>query len=353
MLGISRLSLFLWSLFLVCAGGQRLWSGDMGALLEDERNTISIFEKNARSVVYITNKALRRDFFTLDVMAIPQGTGSGFVWDKKGHIVTNFHVIQGAAIISVTLADRTTWEAKVVGTAPNKDLAVLKIDAPAVKLHPLVPGDSSTLKVGQKVLAIGNPFGLDQTLTVGIVSALGREIKSVTNRTIHNVIQTDAAINPGNSGGPLLDSRGRLIGINTAIYSPTGTNAGIGFAVPVNTIIRIVPQLIRYGRVIRPSLGINVINEAIAKRLGIPGIIIHSVIPGSGAAKAGLRGLSRDAYGRLVLGDIIVGIDGKKVTNLDELSYILESHKVGDEVELLVIRNKDLYKVKVKLVAGE
>lgn len=227
-----------------------------GELTADERNTVEIFALTSPSVVHITTARQALNLFTLNVLEIPQGTGSGFVWDEAGHVVTNFHVIQGADAARVTLADQSTWRAKLVGVYPDRDLAVLRIDAPPERLHPIPIGESKGLKVGQKVLAIGNPFGLDQSLTTGVVSALNREIESITGRTIRGVIQTDAAINPGNSGGPLLDSAGRLIGVNTAIYSPSGASAGIGFAIPVDEVNRIVPRLIREGRIRRPVLGI-------------------------------------------------------------------------------------------------
>ncbi|MCP4712937.1 MAG: trypsin-like serine protease, partial [Planctomycetes bacterium] len=221
----------------------------------EEANTIEIYKKARRSVVYVTNVTLRRDFFSLNVHQIPQGAGSGFIWDDSGIVVTNYHVVHGASRVTITLYDHSNWNAEVVGLAPSKDIAVLRIDAPRSKIKALPLGNSSQLEVGRKVLAIGNPFGLDTTLTVGVVSALGREIDSMLDRKIHNVIQTDAAINPGNSGGPLLNSLGQLIGINTAIYSPSGASVGIGFAIPVNTVKKIVPQLIRHGRIIRPIIG--------------------------------------------------------------------------------------------------
>src|SRR5213078_1590310 len=244
----------------------------------DEQATIDVFSKFARSVVHITSLETHRNRMKLDVAEIPQGTGSGFVWDQEGHIVTNFHVVQMGDRASVTLNDNTTYPATIVGTAPDKDIAVLHIDAPPSKLLPLPLGQSATLKVGQKVLAIGNPFGLDQTLTTGVVSGLGREIKSVTQRSIFDVIQTDASINPGNSGGPLLDSSGRLIGINTAIYSPSGANAGIGFAVPVDTVNAIVPQLLKYGKVTRPGLGIERVPDQTVMQSGIDGVVILRVV---------------------------------------------------------------------------
>src|SRR6185295_3452494 len=241
-----------------------------GDLLGDEKSTITLFRQASPSVVNITAIGVERDLFTLNLYQIPQGTGSGFVWDTNGDIITNVHVSQNADAAQVTLADQSNWRARVVGTAPDKDLAVLRIDAPANRLHPIPIGTSKDLQVGQSVFAIGNPFGLDQTLTTGVISALNREIESVTRRPIQGVIQSDAAINPGNSGGPLLDSAGRLIGVNTAIYSPSGASAGIGFAIPVDTVNRIVPRLIRDGRFIRPALGVTAGSESLAKVLGAP-----------------------------------------------------------------------------------
>jgi S1-C subfamily serine protease len=289
-------------------------------------------------VVYITNIEVHRNLFSLNVYEIPQGTGSGFIGDKEGRIVTNYHVIESASRGEVTLADQSTWKATLVGVAADKDLAVLQIAAPADVLQPLLIGESNNLLVGQKVFAIGNPFGLDQTITAGIVSALGREIKAITGRTIQGVIQTDAAINPGNSGGPLLDSAGRLIGVNTAIYSPSGGSAGIGFAVPVDVVNRVVPEIIRYGRVIRPGLGISVANDSIATRLGITGVLIINVQPGSSADEAGLKETMRNR-GEIVLGDVIVAINGAPVTNFDDLRNRMDLYRVGDKVALTVIRS--------------
>jgi len=319
-----------------------------GDLAEDEKNTIEIFQSISPSVVYITSVELRRNLFTLNIYEIPKGTGSGFVWDREGRIVTNYHVIEDAGRIEVTLSDNTTWKAVLVGTAPDKDIAVLQISVPAEELTPIPVGDSKNLLVGQKVFAIGNPFGLDQTMTSGIVSALGREIKSVTERTIHGVIQTDAAINPGNSGGPLLDSAGRLIGVNTAIYSPSGANAGIGFAVPVEVVNRVVPEIIRYGRTIRPGIGIAIAHDSLAERLGIEGILIINVQKGSTAQTAGLRG-TKQRGGEIILGDIIVDINGTAIRNYDELRNEFDRYKVGDSVTLGIIRNKKKISVPVTL----
>ena len=323
-----------------------------GDLAADEKNAIEVFERVGPSVVYITSIELRRNFFSLNVYEIPKGTGSGFIWDSEGRIVTNFHVIEDASRVEVTLADNTTWKAALVGVAPDKDLAVLQIGAPADKLRPIPVGESANLRVGQRVYAIGNPFGLDQTMTQGIVSALGREIKSVTGRTIRGVIQTDASINPGNSGGPLLDSAGRLIGVNTAIYSPSGASAGIGFAVPVDVVNQVVPDLIRYGRLIRPGLGIMVANRRITERLGIEGVLVVNVQPGSAADKAGLRG-TRQFGGQIVLGDIIKAIDGKPVRDYDEMRAVLDGYKVGDVVELIVLRGEEVVTLTVTLEAVE
>lgn len=319
-----------------------------GDLAGDERNTIELFQTASPAVVYITTIEVRRSLFSLNIYELPSGTGSGFIWDADGHVVTNYHVIQEASRFEVTLADQTTWKGKLVGVAPDKDLAVLHIDAPRHKLKPIPVGESENLLVGQKVFAIGNPFGLDQTITSGIVSALNREIQAVTGRTIQGVIQTDAAINPGNSGGPLLDSAGRLIGVNTAIYSPSGGSAGIGFAVPVDAVNRVVPELIRHGRVIRPGLGVSIANEQIMKRLDIKGVLIINTQPGSAADKAGLQG-TKQIGNDIVLGDIIVAIDGKPVKNYDDLFNILDTYKVGDAVLIDVKRNNSLLQITVTL----
>jgi S1-C subfamily serine protease len=310
-----------------------------GELSADERSTIQLFRQASPSVVNITAIGVQRDFFTLNLYQIPQGTGSGFVWDTTGNIITNFHVIQNADVAQVTLADQSNWKARVVGVAPDKDLAVLRIDAPANRLRPIPIGTSKDLQVGQSVFAIGNPFGLDQTLTTGVISALNREIESVTRRPIQGVIQSDAAINPGNSGGPLLDSAGRLIGVNTAIYSPSGASAGIGFAIPVDTVNRIVPELIRSGRITRPGLGVQIADEQITQRLGVTGILVVDVVRGGAAAKAGIQPTRRDAEGRLRLGDVIVAVDGKKVTTPNDLYLLLEKYKVGDAVNLTLLRD--------------
>ncbi|MDD2465025.1 MAG: trypsin-like peptidase domain-containing protein [Desulfobulbus sp.] len=321
-----------------------------GDLASDEQNTIDIFRNSAPSVAYITSIAVRRDFFSLNAYEIPQGTGSGFIWDKQGRIVTNYHVISDANRLEVTLADHSSWKAVLVGAAPDRDLAVLQINAPADKLRPISLGESKNLLVGQKVFAIGNPFGLDQTLTTGVVSALGREIKAVTGRTIHDVIQTDAAINPGNSGGPLLDSAGRLIGVNTAIYSPSGASSGIGFAVPVGEVNRVVPQIISKGKLIRPGLGITLANRRLTEELGLEGVMVLKVLPGSTASKAGLRGATQVREG-LVLGDIILAVNGKAIQDYDSLRDELERHAVGEQVTLTVMRDSADVELQVQLEA--
>ena len=315
--------------------------GDLG---EDEKATIKLFEETSPSVVFITTINLRRDFFSTNIYKMPAGTGSGFIWDPDGHIVTNYHVIKGADEAQITLWDQSTWDAKLVGVEPDKDLAVLKIKAPDDRLKPIKIGESKNLLVGQKAFAIGNPFGFDQTLTTGVISALGREIESVTRRPITGVIQTNAAINPGNSGGPLLDSAYRLIGINTAIYSPTGSYAGIGFAVPVDTINRIVPQLIEYGKVIKPGLGINIAPDSfVSTRLNTSGVLILNVIEGGGAEKAGLKATTQSANGKISLGDIIKKVEGKNVEDSSDLFRILDDKVVGDTVNVTVDRDgKDL-----------
>jgi len=320
-----------------------------GNLAEDEKNSIDVFRSTSGSVVYITSIELRRSLFSLNVYEIPQGTGSGFVWDKSGRIVTNLHVINDANRVEVTLADHSLWKGTLVGTAPDKDIAVLQISAPAEKLHPIPVGESRNLLVGQKVYAIGNPFGLDQTMTAGIVSALNREIKSITGRTIQGVVQTDAAINPGNSGGPLLDSAGRLIGINTAIYSPSGGSSGIGFAVPVEVVNRVVPEIIRYGHVIRPGIGITTIgDERVMKRLGLDGVLIVSVEPGSSAAAAGLKP-TRQLQDEIIIGDIIEKVNGRKIKNYDDLRNEMDRYHVGDKVNLGVLRDSTHIEVQVTL----
>lgn len=321
-----------------------------GELAADEMNTIDVFRENSPSVVYVTSIAVRRGLFSLNAVEIPQGTGSGFIWDDSGRIVTNYHVISDANRVQVTMADNTTWKAVLVGAAPDKDIAVLQISAPRHLLRPIAIGKSSDLLVGQKVYAIGNPFGLDQTITSGIISALNREIKSQTGRLITGVIQTDAAINPGNSGGPLLDSAGRLIGVNTAIYSPSGAYAGIGFAVAVDIVNTIVPQLIQHGRVIRPGIGATLADDRLTSRLGVEGILIINVERGSPAEKAGLRPTTETRDG-IVLGDIITAVAGVAVGSYEELRTELERYQIGSEITLTILRHGALLDVLLRLEA--
>ena len=315
----------------------------------EEQANIALFERLSPSVVYVTNLAERRVGFSMDVATIPQGSGSGFVWDKKGTIVTNFHVVKDAQNVQVTLSDGSVWAAKPVGFEPDKDLAVISIDAPADKLTPIPVGRSGDLRVGQKVLAIGNPFGFDHTLTTGVISGLDREIQAMTGRPIQGVIQTDAAINPGNSGGPLLDSRGRLIGINTAIYSPSGAYAGIGFAVPVDTVGRLIPEILKDGKATKPGLGVQIASSAVTRRLQIEGVLILRVVPGGPADQIGLRPTARARDGSVVLGDILVGLNDKPLKDADDLYRALDPLKVGDKVTLEVLRDGKTEKVETRL----
>ena len=326
-----------------------------GDLAADEKATIELFEKSRASVVYITTAQLVRDVWTRNVFSVPRGTGSGFIWDDAGHVVTNFHVIQGASEATVKLADGRDYQAALVGASPAHDIAVLKIGV-GFKRPPAVPvGTSTDLKVGQKVFAIGNPFGLDWTLTTGIVSALDRSLPGEAGGpTIDHLVQTDAAINPGNSGGPLLDSAGRLIGINTAIYSPSGASAGIGFAVPVDTVMRVVPQLIKSGKYIRPALGIEVdeqLNQRLLALTGGKGVFVLRVIPGSAAHKAGLAGVEVTPQG-IVPGDRIIDVDGKATDDVAKLLARLDDRKVGDVVVLSVERAGKSREVRVELQPG-
>lgn len=319
-----------------------------GNLAEDEKNTIELFQAASPAVVYITSIEVRRSIFSLNVYEIPQGTGTGFVWDKEGRIVTNYHVIGDASRVEVTLADNSVHKGVLVGAAPDKDIAVLQIAASPEQLLPLPIGDSENLQVGQKVFAIGNPFGLDHTITAGIVSALDREINAATGRTIQGVIQTDAAINPGNSGGPLLDSAGLLIGVNTAIYSPSGGSAGIGFAVPVDVVNRVVPEIIRYGRVIRPGIGITVASERIAERFEINGVLVINVQSGSAAEQAGIRA-TRQSREEIILGDIIQAVNNEAVESYNDLRNEIDKFQIGDEVTLSILRGEEHLQVSLRL----
>ncbi len=315
------------------------------SLIEHEKNTIEVFEKNRFSVVNISSLKTAKDFWTMDVHEIPAGVGSGFVWDSQGHIVTNFHVAQGADNYLITFYnDPKQYKAKHVGGYPFKDIAVLKLVEMPKTLIPIVPGNSKNLLIGQKAVAIGNPFGLDSTVTQGIVSALNRKINGIGGVTINGIIQTDAAINPGNSGGPLIDSRGMVIGMNTMIYSGSGTSSGVGFAIPINTINQIVPQLIKDGKVTRPGLGIGVMENPYGE-----GMCITYIKKGSPAYTAGLRGILIDKFGRRRIGDIIISIDDKTTNSYDEIYNILENYKISDVVEITYLRNNEKKKLKLKL----
>jgi S1-C subfamily serine protease len=320
---------------------------------EDEANSTEIFRRASPAVVFVTSKALRRNFFGPNILEIPRGSGSGFIWEESGLIVTNFHVIAGADRLTVTLQDQTEYDAEVIGVAPEKDLAVLRIEDPPEGLIGLPLGDSSELSVGRKVLAIGNPFGLDTTLTTGIVSALGREIQSASNRKIRGVIQTDAAINPGNSGGPLLNSLGQLIGVNTAIYSPSGASAGIGFAIPVNTVRDVIPQLISYGRILRPIAGLELASDRWINRYRIKGVPVVRVYPGLPAEQAGLTGAKRNSRGEIVLGDIIVQINDKPVRTNDDYFSAIEALESGDTALIKTKRGDEDRQYKVKLTESQ
>jgi len=319
------------------------------SLSQDEKNNIQIFKRASPSIVFVTTSEVREDFFSLNVYERPRGAGTGFIWDRRGIIVTNFHVINGASKVYVTLANQKRYSARVIGRDPDKDLAVLKIDNFSSNLASLPLGNSNDLQVGRKVLAIGNPFGLDTTLTTGVISALGREIASENGRKIRGLIQTDAAINPGNSGGPLLDSKGRVIGVNTAIYSPTGGNVGIGFAIPISTVKKIIPQLIQNGKVIRPAIGIAAMPDYWLKRFNLTGVGIMNVDPRMPAGRAGLKGAKRNQFGDIVLGDVITEVNGVKLKSIDDLLHELEGYQIGKSVTLTIIRNNRIKKVKMKL----
>lgn len=313
-----------------------------GSLSSTEKTNIEIFQRTSPSVVYITTLSNTLNYWTRDITRIPQGTGSGFIWDTYGHIITNYHVLRGASAIKIHLSDQRTFDAAFIGASLDHDIAVLRIPIGIPMPQPLSIGTSNDLQVGQITYAIGNPFGLDQTLTTGVVSALNRSLHNDNGSIIEGLIQTDAAINPGNSGGPLLDSAGRLIGINTAIFSPSGAYAGIGFAVPVDTVNRIVPQIIAKGNYQRPKLGITIneeLNKIITKQLGTTGVAVIEVKPNSSADVAGLVGIDI-IDNSIVSADIIVGIDNNPVDSIKTLLSTLEKYDTGDRVELKMMRNK-------------
>ncbi len=322
-----------------------------GDLADNEKSTINIFNHTSPSVVFISTNKIVRNFWTRDARKVPKGTGSGFIWDDLGHVVTNYHVIEGASEANIRLNDGRTYQATLVGVSPNHDLAVLQINV-SFDLPPAVPvGTSEDLQVGQSVFAIGNPFGLDHTLTSGIVSALNRSLSADSDLIINNLIQTDAAINPGNSGGPLLDSAGRLIGINTAIYSPSGAYAGIGFAIPVDTVNRVIPQLIAHGHYTRPSIGISMdenINSQITAQLDIQGVAVLEISPNSAATNAKLQSARVTRFG-ITLGDIILSVNDKKITSVKSLLAELDNYKVGDSVVLGVLRADSIMKIHLVL----
>jgi 2-alkenal reductase len=316
-----------------------------GELADFEKATIEIFNRAAPSVVYIFTENAVRGFF--GTSEIRQGAGSGFLWDQHGHIVTNFHVVQGAQRIQVRLDSGEALEATYVGGSQDHDLAVVRLRSMPANIQPIPVGISSDLQVGQAVFAIGNPFGLSRTLTTGVISALDRRLPTAAGREVVGVIQTDAAINPGNSGGPLMDSAGRLIGVNTAIISGSGNSAGIGFAVPVDVINQVVPQLIAKGKVPRPGIGIVVLNEEIAASLGVMGVVIDRVMPGSSADQVGLEGID---YRNRLLGDVILTVDGQAVNNIAEFVRLMQRYDVGQSVILKVRRADQVREVTVKIM---
>ncbi len=328
-----------------------------GAFTADEQAIMALFERARDSVVFISTRQEVRDFWTRNVLSVPRGNGSGFIWDEHGHVVTNFHVIKGASEAMVKLADGGEQKATLVGMSPAHDLAVLKIKQPHQPPRAVPLGSSHDLRVGQSVYAIGNPFGLDWTLTRGLISALDRSLDGGGGESIEHLIQTDAAINPGNSGGPLLDSAGRLIGVNTLIYSPSGASAGVGFSVPVDTVNRVVPQLIATGKYVRPTLGVEVdegLNQLLTGRARVKGIVILRVTPGSAAAAAGLRGARVEQNGRTVTpGDIIIAVDGAEVESVARLLGRLDDHRVGDTVRLTVLRDGQRTEVAVTLQGAQ
>jgi S1-C subfamily serine protease len=325
-----------------------------GELAADEQATIEIFKRTSPSVVFITTLSRYVSPWTRNVREVPQGNGSGFIWDENGHVVTNWHVVREASAAQVRLNDSRVYKAVLVGASPEHDLAVLRINVPFNRPPPVPIGTSEDLQVGQKAIAIGNPFGLDYTLTTGVLSALNRSIDTEEGRAIDNLIQTDAAINPGNSGGPLIDSAGRLIGINTAIFSPSGAYAGIGFAVPIDTVNRVVPRLIAEGRYVRPALGVQVDDDAsklVTKELGVSGVLVLRVTPGSAADKAGIQETRLTRDGDILPGDIIQRVGAHAVADVGDLLDALDRFSIGDEVSVTVYRDGKNLEVSMVLEA--
>lgn len=322
-----------------------------GDLASDEQSTIDIFRENTDSVVYISTSERFLNVYTNSVTEVPSGTGTGFIWDENGHIVTNHHVIKGNKTANVRLSNQKMYVADVIGSSPRHDLAVLRLRKPDATPRPLQIGQSENLLVGQKVFAIGNPFGLDKTMTTGIISALGRSLDEGTGG-LDDLIQTDAAINPGNSGGPLLDSAGRLIGVNVAIYSPSGASAGIGFSIPVDTVNRVVPNLIENGRYLRLIVGISsndTVNEMLEEERAIKGLLILRVVEGSPADRAGLIPTVVRS-GDVLLGDVIRKVDGEEINKMGDLLDVLETKTLNQVVTLEVLRQgKEVVEIPVKL----
>lgn len=315
-------------------------------LLESEKNTISVYDNIADSVVFVQNIQLARTWF-YGTVEIPRGAGSGFVWDKQGHIITNYHVVKDGSsfLVSFKSQDKSKknykqYRAKVVGTVPHQDVAILKLIEKPSRLHPIKPGVSKNLIVGQKAIAIGNPFGLQHTLTTGVISALDRQIEGISGNKIYNMIQTDAAINQGNSGGPLIDSQGKIIGMNTVIFSPSGASAGVGFAVPIDTIKRTMKRFKKFGRVTHPRIGVKLLPDHIKERFGIEkGTVITHVDRNGPADKAGLKGITQDRRGRYKIGDIILSVNNERINSYEDIYHILDKYQIGDKIKLKYLRN--------------
>jgi len=343
---IIRLFLFSGAAWLALAA-----SAPGAQLTEDEINTIDIVKKTKNSVVFVVNIQRVQDLFFFE-QEVPRGSGSGFIWDDRGHIVTNFHVTEEGDKFSISFPNQEQRQARLIGYDPAKDIAVLKLDGDLKGLQPLTAGTSKDLQVGQKVVAIGNPFGFDHTVTKGIVSALGRKIPGAGGVSIQNMIQTDASINPGNSGGPLLNSSGELIGMNTMIISPSGASSGVGFAVPVDTIKKIVPELIEHGKVIRPEIPVDFLSDEYARQADVEGAVILRVPQGGPAEAAGLRGIQRDNWGRRYISDAVTGLNDVRVSSYDELYNALDNYQIGDTVTLTVSRSGKERKVRIRLIGS-